>query len=245
MRLKILIVPFFLVMALILSIGYIKPDFDAILAKKAEIAAQDEMLANVDSVLNNIRTLNSSLDRDAAAENFVLRYLPYTLNQDQTIDAFNYLAAQSGLIITGMDLKQPPVLVSVEVAANGSPLAAGAPEAQTFVFTGNVTGSYENIKAFFDRLAHVDRFQKIQSFSLQKNEETVAATKESGNTADLKGTFVTAYGYLPKKPVASALHVPVFLSPELHFSDIAALQAQITNLSTLEKGPAGKPNPFQ
>lgn len=242
MRLKILVVPFFLVMMLILSIGYIKPDFDKILEKKANILTQNDRIANIESTISHINTLNASLDNEKGSEDFLLHYLPYAMDQEQTIDAFNYIASQSGVIVTEMDLKKSSEVAIVSIAPDGSLLPdSNVPNARTFQFSGSVFGSYESIKMFLSRISHINRFQNIQSFSLQQNDQTTTTV----NTTDLKGSFVVEYGYLPKKIVASALGMPVFNS-EIKFSDIADLQTKITDVPDLVgQGPSNRPNPFQ
>ncbi|OGI15266.1 MAG: hypothetical protein A3E38_01040 [Candidatus Moranbacteria bacterium RIFCSPHIGHO2_12_FULL_54_9] len=238
MRLKVLIVPFFIVMVLILAIGYIKPDFDTIQMKKADIVLKDAAVANTEAVLANVGTLNSALDTQMDSETFVYRYLPETLAQDQAIDAFNFLASQSGLVITDMELKKSPE----EVVVNADGTTVVDPNAlKTFVLTGSVMGSYENIRTFFDQVSHIERFQTIRSFSITTDPNVVPV-----DTTRLIGTFETEFAYLPSSPVTSALSVPAFLQAKFDFSDIDTLLGKITSpVPLLEKGQTGKPNPFQ
>lgn len=246
MRLKVLIPPFFIVMTLILLIGYMKPDLDVLQAKKADILAKEDMVRNMDSVIANADALNNSLDAQQNLENFSYRYLPSTQNQEQVIDAFNFLATQSGMIITKMELKQPirsSGTVSME-GDGGSPDAAATAllsVAKTFIFSGSVTGSYENIKAFFNRLAHTERFQKVNFFSIVTDSGT-----DPLDTNRLIGTFEAEFGYLPPVPRVSALSVPIFRNSEFDFSNVKKLLEQTTSVvPTLEKGQTGKPSPFQ
>ncbi|MFZ2300037.1 MAG: hypothetical protein WAW00_02805 [Candidatus Moraniibacteriota bacterium] len=260
MRLKILIVPFLVVMILVLGIGYIKPDLETIQLKKAEVVAKNALVANIDTVLANIGSLNKSLDEARDSEKFAYRYLPETLDQDRVIDAFNFLATQSGLVITEMDLKQPPAAIREEAlltpaestfvtganAAPGSaPTIVPVVTAKTFILTGSVRGSYENIKAFFDRLAHIERFQKVRLFSIGIDAQSVSP-EGVVNTSDLKGTFAADFGYLPTKPVISALDIPIFSRSNFDLSGLNTLTSRITDaVPVLEKGQTGKPNPFQ
>lgn len=261
MRLKVLIVPFLVVMILVLGIGYIKPDLETIQMKKAEIVAKDALVANIDTVLANIGSLNRALDAAQESEKFAYRYLPEALDQDRVIDAFNFLATQSGLAIVEMELKQPLAAVREEALINASatpfitgaaqsgiaamPAMAAPAKTKTFILTGGVRGSYENIKAFFDRLAHMERFQKVRLFSIRIDEKSVSP-EGVVNTADLKGTFSADFEYLPAKPVASALGVPIFFRAAFDLSSINTLASRITSIvPALEKGQPGKPNPFQ
>lgn len=249
MRLKILIPPFLIVMILILAIGYIKPDFDVLQTKKVDIIAKETAVANVDTVVANIASLNDSLDTGQNFEKFAYRYLPDTQSQEQVIDTFNFLVAQSGMIITKMDLKQSQVVaapVIVDESGVISDVSATPPLSvvKTFTFSGSVVGSYENIKAFFDRLAHMERFQKVNFFSIAA--EKIDQSAEAPDTNRLVGTFEAEFGYLPAEPIASALIMPIFLRSKFDFSDVNKLLEQTANtVPTLEKGQTGKPNPFQ
>jgi Tfp pilus assembly protein PilO len=263
MRFKVLIVPFFIVMILVLGIGYIKPDVDAILAKKAEIASSEAQVANIEAVLANIDSLNGSLDTQQEAEKFMYRYLPDTLDQEQAIDAFNFIAVQSGLAITKMELRQPIEKAApeplIDPSANafitgGDVLGGSAAPAppvlvKTFILRGSVTGPYESIKAFFGRLAHIERFHEVRLFSLEASQETAAPGSGTAGTAlsdSLTGVFEAEYGYLPPKPVPSALSMPIFLQSKFDFSNVSRLLDTITSpLPVLEKGETGRPNPFQ
>ena len=258
MRLKVLIVPFFIVMILILSIGYIKPDFDTIQIKKAEKASKELKVTNIDTVTNNISSLNSALDTQLETEKFAYQYLPEVLDQEQVIDAFNFLANQSGLAITKMDLDRPIEVLAPEpviaapapsiLSPAGSaveevPIVPAAPAvAKVFILKGSVAGQYENIKTFFNQVSHIERFQKIRLFSIEA-EETNAADDTTGN---LIGTFEAEFGYVPPKPLASALGMPIFLQSKFDVSNVDTLLTQLTSsIPALEKGETGRPNPFQ
>lgn len=267
MRLKILIVPFFIISILVLSVGYIKPDLDTLKEKKTQIAAKEAELAQSETLRNNIQALNAALDTQPETENFLYRYLPSALNQEQVIDTFNFLAVQAGLAITGMELirstetaRAPePILdptASTLVAGGdtfqgqqGLPLAAPPVLLQTFTLRGSVAGSYENIKAFFERLTRIERFQSVRLFVIDA-ERRVPSASEGESAGDisgmLRGTFETSYGYLPSQPVASALGIPAFTRSTFDLNGVSRLVETLnTPIPTLEKSPTGKANPFE
>lgn len=261
MRFKIFLLPFFIVAALVLVIGYIKPDFDVVTAKREEIVFKEAQVANMKAVLENINSLNNSLDTEQAAEQFMYRYLPKNLNQEQIVDAFNFLALQAGLVITKMELKLPQEKAAEEqlidpaarsfVAGgkafgdSGAPIAIPPVKAKTFTFKGSITGHYVNIKDFFDRLAHIERFQNVRLFSIEASEKT-EEEKSAAAGDNLVGTFEVEYGYLPSRPIVSALDIPIFLKSNFDFSNVNVLLSKITSpVPVLEKGTTGKPNPFQ
>ncbi|MDP3957261.1 MAG: hypothetical protein Q8Q10_02050, partial [bacterium] len=243
MRLKILIPPLFIVSILILAIGYIKPDFEVMQMKKADIRAKEADVEKMDTIVANIDALNSSLDTRQEFEKLAYRYLPNTQSQEQVIDAFNFLATQSGVVIVKMDLKPSPSQKASPGEGSGevtdASQAAVLPVAKTFTFTGSVIGSYENIKIFFDRLAHAERFQRVSFFSIENAEitQSPAGKEQPLDTNRLIGTFEAEFGYLPPEPIASALNMPIARNSEFDFSNANRLLEQMTSpIPTLEKG---------
>lgn len=247
MNLKMLVVPFFLLMSIILSVGYIKPSLDDILTKKADIVSIDGQLSVIDTVVAHIDQLDQLIDQNKETESFFLQYLPYTMNQEQFIDGFGFLASQKGLYISDMDVKVTTKNVSSEeenVSPDPSVPARTVYTPKEMLFTGSVEGTYENIKAFFALANHLNRFQKMQSFAIERNTKNGSVIAEVDNN-NLKGTFVVTYGFLPEKSVVSALSMPLFTNGELKLTEGNALRSLITDIPLLQKGPSGKPNPFQ
>lgn len=259
MRFKIFLLPFFIIAILILGIGYIKPDFDVIMGKRMEIADKEAQVSKMQSVLENVNALNDSLDTEQGTEQFMYRYLPKSLNQEQVVDAFNLLASKSGLAVVQMEFKLPQSKAKEEQIINPAArsfVAGGknlnnyevsvpifSVEAKTFVFKGGVTGPYTNIKEFFDYLSHIERFQNVRFFSIAVSEKKDDQKADQGS---LTGTFEAEYGYLPPKSIVSALDMPIFLKSGFDFSNVNILISKITNpIPPLEKGVSGKPNPFQ
>ena len=262
MRLKVLLTPFFVVMILIIGIGYIKPDIEAVQMKRSDVALKKDMVTKMETIRANTLSLTGSLDAAQQSEKFAYRYLPETLSQDQVIDIFNFLAAQSGLTVIAMDLKQPPAAISEEsvLPSSAAPLVTGVDTAsgtgaqvptepekvKTFMLVGSVQGSYENIKAFFNRLVSMERFHEVRVFSISAD---VQAALPDG-TVDvnrLKGTFEASIGYLPAKSVVSAYGIPVFAQPKFDLSALTLWMERIGGsvVPPLEKGQTGKANPFQ
>lgn len=244
MQFKVFVTPTIIIMTLVLAIWFIKPDLEVLQTKKADILTRQAMAENVDMTIANISALNGSLDTQQDFEKFAYRYLPNTQNQEQVIDAFNFLAVQSGVVISEMELKQSPD----QGAASGRASEeisdvfqkAALPAVKIFTFSGSVVGSYENIKKFFDRFAHIGRFQKIKFFSI------AIGTASPPDINYLSGRFDAEFGYLSPQAVGSALDMPIFLHSKFDFSNVEKLlQRTESAIPPLEKGQTGKPNPFE
>jgi len=249
MRLKLLIFPFFALLSLVIIIGFMKPDFDSILEKKSAIANQQTVVDSADIIVKQVATLNSDLDLHSKAENILLTYLPRTLEQDSIIDAFNFTASQTGLVVSDIVFTKETVnTVSADdlgdtLATNPSSLDTQKVAPQTFIFTGTMTGPYEGMKTFFDRFTRINRFQNIILFSLEKGDAAPGSTVSSDS---LKGTITVQYGYLKDKPVSSALNLAFLQKSEpFDFSPIDTLETRMAEIAPLGDAPSGKPNPFQ
>lgn len=263
MRLKILVVPFFIIMVLVLAIGYIQPDFTVTQDKRAMLAVKEEQIASAQRIVNNAGALAGALDSRKESEQFVLRYLPSALDQDRMIDTVNFIASQSGLLVSDLAVKQElkPV-AAVEPVTSVNPLdptaAAGVlddtsllpPEpvvAQAFTLTVKARGTYENLKVFFDRLTHMDRMHTVKSFEIGAADQSGAAgTAVKSTGSDLLGTYEASLDYYPVRQIRTALNIPVFQQSQLDFSSVGKAINFVTNvLPALEKPQSGRGNPFQ
>ena len=246
MSLKILMIPFSILMILVLSIGFIKPDWSLMQEKRVMYAGKLQQQQNAQTLLDNIGALTGSVESQKEAEKFLEDYVPKDLDQDRVIDMLNFLAGQSGVVAEGIALEKK----EKEVAAE-EPLLdeAGLPivppyEVKTNAYSAEVTvkGHYDNIKEFFGRVAHMNRLHKTRDFSigsLDTNDETI-------DPSILKGSFRAEFDYLTPRPVESALNVPVFARGTFDTSPLAVVSTWVTNtVPLLEKPSTGRANPFQ
>lgn len=241
MHLKILIFPFFSLLTFILIVGFMKPDFDLIFEKKNALTSQNKDVESASVLVSHITNLNNSLDSNQDIETTLFEYLPRTVDHDSLIDAFNFLALDSGLVVSGIALDQSLVRNIADTPLQSPSEETTKKEAETFTFNGSVVGSYESIKLFIDRLTHIDRFQKIQSISLEAN-----TSAESTNLGQLKGLVTIQYGYLKDSRVDSALNVPFLNKDQASFdiSSIDRIKDQSTNIPSLVHIESGRTNPF-
>lgn len=120
MSLKILFVPFSLILVLVLLIGYVKPDYDALLEKQVVVDAAQQQLNQMETRLGNIQSISSdfaSASSDAlggknADEVLVDSYVPESVDQERVVDTFNYLAGQSGISLSSVTIEKPAIVVS-------------------------------------------------------------------------------------------------------------------------------------
>lgn len=263
MSLKILLFPTLIVLSVVLIIGYIKPDIEAILTKRDEEATKTEELRNVETVEGNIRSLSQGLNRKSDLETLVKRYFPESIDQERSLDVINFLAQQTGVAVTGVSMNENPVLQpeqpTPEVAPSADPFAAtpeagtapipAAPEPQrSYRAEIGVMGTYNNLRNFFDRLYHTDRMRVAAELTLQKPSDSERFRQEQEIIpADfLKGTIALDFAYAPAQSTGNALHQPLFQKNTLDLG-VANRLVDFVNSPVGDLVPAspGRSNPFE
>lgn len=267
MQIKLLIVPSLVIFSLIVAIGLIKPDYDTMVQKKAVLEQKQSEAMNIEQTQSNIQSLAQSWSGNAEKDAFVKRYYPETLDQERIVDAMNYLASQSGVILIGFqleqvveDIVQEPVVEAVPLTtlqegdASSAAMMASAraayelPRPKAYIARVTARGTYENLRAFIDRASHMDRISEINKFSIYKKEqqEGEASQDEEVSVDELEAGIEARFSYLPKQQGFNALYVPIFQKASFDLSPADEAQAWAANVvPALNAGSGGKPNPFR
>jgi len=262
MKLKILILPFFIIIELVFIIGYIKPNYDAITTKQSEITLQKDALSRVDSVAENIGAIHQALENRSDIVNFIDRYYPKSLDEERVVDMFNYLAQQSGIVVSEVKIKknvksqvvavESPLPVVEDETMGVSVVATEAPEepAESYEVTVSVLGAYQNLKDFFTRVYRSDRLHFTKEFSIMVREVDVEQAEKEA-TQGIQSNFLSAsvvvdFDYIKEKRVANALNIPMFQSSDFDFKDAEEAKTFVTNLlPPVQSDEVGKANPFE
>jgi Tfp pilus assembly protein PilO len=256
MHLKVLLVPTLVVLILVLAIGFIRPSVADMQAKQIELDTVSAHLADVETAESNIDALNASLDSRSDAEAFVKQYLPERMDQDRPMDALNFLAAQSGVMLTGMELEEVKRVVAIPTDGSVDPAVAAEAEAMadpipdTYTVSATVRGSYENIKTFLTRASRMDRLHDITAFGIEVDDKEQNQDQEEGVVVDpaanLKGTFEASFAYFSGRPAVAVISAPLFQRSQVDFGPAtAALERSTESIPSLDRPESGRSNPFR
>ncbi len=273
MRLKILFVPVVMVLILIVIILYIKPDYAVLQAKRADVSLKEDQVAKMETVINNVNSLESDLNSKKDSEDFLTRYFPQTVDSDRIVDALNFLAEQSGVVLATISIVKsetqseeplfpvdPAALTTLNPAfmgEGGVSLPPGsfnmpvgqvsAPLPEQVMIKISAEGTYPNLKSFMSRVSHMDRANSFQVLQLkEKGVESEGELVKDLSDPLLSGTFEIWMDFVPQKHIESALSVPTFWSPTYDISPLESLKAWITSpVPVLQGTPGGKSNPFE
>ena len=189
MKVKLLLFPLSIIIALSMGIFWIQPEIAGILSARTRNADARERLDQISTIVSNIDALDQGLDERHMDESFVKNYLPEQENDDRILDQTNFLAggAESLLVSTGMDRAtsaQVAALAAAAKAAKDSSELKQANPSKTFI-NGNTAaslvavpsnpgdrvravdlslltfGHYENIKELVERIYRSNSFQRF------------------------------------------------------------------------------------
>lgn len=222
MSLKILIIPFLIIMSLILSIGYIKSDIVLLLDKLNELETRKAERDDVDKIQNLIVGMKNDLASESEKVDFLNGYFPDWSDQERAIDAMNYLASRTGMLLTRVDVKEvktapvevEPVevvnpLVPVQTLPDGTPV----PQPKKFVpskyvVTVNALGTYRSVRDYLTQISRSSRFVRVMKMDLKVPEAKSGSADdapEPGTVDLLEVTFVGEFDYLPPVRIDNAM----------------------------------------
>lgn len=260
MGLKILVFPTILGLSLLLITVFVYPDVTKILEQQAIKITKEEALAQVESVEGNIKSMATSLDSKKDLEALAQRYYPKEMDQERAVDTVNFLAQQSGVIVSGLiftkETLKKKVVVSAVSATDETTGDSGeglnildntesvAEPPKNYEVEVTVIGPYENIREFFERLYRTDRLKVTKTLSIQ---EIASKTAEGGIPDNyLQGNATFDFRYLLVKRSGNVLHHPLFRSDSIDFSSMNRLADFINSpVSDLVLPITGRSNPFE
>jgi len=117
MKLKILLMPFSVVLSLVLIIGYIYPswfgeDANSIKNIKNEIEKKNEELLIVRAKKGNMTKLTQSLQNNADLESLINKYYPTYRNDEDVVNNINNVAFSEGVFLVNMGIEYKKVEAS-------------------------------------------------------------------------------------------------------------------------------------
>ena len=259
MKVKLLLFPLSIVIALAVGVFWIQPEISSVLALRTQDAEVVARLVQMDQVIANIDTLDRSLAENDGDRQFVEIYLPKVGSDDSIIDEVNFLAGESGILLVSTGLK--PVSSDIakaaalqvqaeseraEVASNspGSLLNTGSVASPELVFTKSspdarlrsievsvsALGKYDQIKSFADRLYHANHFQKFVSLDITQKPQGQLGSESASTASDvLSADMILQFGVLPATVVSSGVLLDTFQSPAFKVSVVQDLRARVTN----------------
>ncbi len=258
MGLKLLVFPTLIGLSLVLAVMFIYPDVMSILEQQQIETTKQDALLKVEGVEKNIQNIVGSLDSKKETEALVKRYYPEKMDQERAVDMVNFLAQQSGVIITGLTVTEQDVKKkSVPIANDVSETADGGIDIlsdteptveppKSYKVNVSVIGTYESARSFFERLYKTDRLRVMDMFTLQEIASRTEQDKESIPDNFLEGSISLDFRYAPLRRAGNVLHHPLFQTGAFDYSSTNQLADFINSpVNDLFLPTTGRNNPFE
>lgn len=262
MSIKSISFPLFVVALIFIALNFIRPTVLSVVDKRTLKESKAAELRTVEATLASIGTLADSRITLLGEErgSMAVEYLPFESDQDRVLDILNYLSVQAGTSISSVAFKESPAQTRppIEIPAEITPemLASGtfpltppqAPLPRSFTVTVAMTGTYDGLKSFMEKVTNANRFHTVSMFSItEKGGESPTQEAEAPAVSDgfLDGIFEADFAYLPEEKYENAYLHPVFAAGKFDTAALDKLSAMKSDVPMLvEPSTSGRSNPF-
>lgn len=203
MKVKILLVPLFIVMSIALLVWLVYPAYsngsDGFKDKWDALNNEKAKLADVQKKNETVTALYSQISSNKDKSDTLYRYIPEAIKEEEIIDNLNFMASNAGVTVASLSVAQPELNTNKNTTANmrGEELSDNSsaedntnytPKTQDFKVTYSVTGNYEQIKDLIGKLSSFERFDGMDSLSIKKPQSD-ANSKGDALQADMAINF--------------------------------------------------------
>ncbi len=262
-------VPSMILLAIVLGIWLVYPAYSngstGVKDHYNQLNAERAKLASVQGKSGNANKLSSQLESMPADKDTLYEFVPVEMKESEIIDNLNKMAADSGLLIYGLSVSQPkmdvveaPVTVSSTSLDPNSPTSdvpvATLPKEKSFAANMQISGSYAQMKSFFDKVDTFARYNSMATMFLKKGLSTApgaTGTATSSTTDTTALDVLTAnleidFNVLDRATLSDGnITDSVFANSILDTKVISQIKSQYSNAALkLDVGQEGKANPF-
>jgi hypothetical protein len=237
MKLKVLLVPFFLVLAVGLVVWLVMPKYYDDKLKRQELKMETEKLNSAVEKVEKVNTLMADLGANADKQAILFSFLPETQKEEEVINDLNIIASSESVAIKNLTV------------AKAQASAPAVSETKTDIKTPGfdleftVVGPYDKIKNVVDRLSKIKRFNKISSLTIAKTTSKNEKGEEVAGS-NLQAKIVLTFNY-SKKADAVSISSDIFSQNKFDMSVIAKINSlRTTDTAKISSVSGGRENPF-
>ncbi len=269
MNVKLLFFPLSITIAIAVFVFYVKPEVDVVMTNRSTLVEKGDFSTSIKQKIQNIGSLESDLNANKENESLVMRYLPSMRDDDRVVDGINFLASQSGLLLTSVKIEK--VATETQAAASAGPevgLASGsgivplvgggvdiaAVKSEAIVpsvpklmkVSVTMVGTYESIRDVATKISHTDHFQNFSMLSIERSSSTAdASSDQPSNPNILNASMSVNYAYLPQTKAKGNYNRPILDQTAFDYGSVQRLKQYMSApVPNMEIGASGTSNPF-
>ncbi|MFZ5982675.1 MAG: hypothetical protein ACOYS2_03860 [Patescibacteria group bacterium] len=258
MKVKVLLVPLFIVLSVALSIWLVYPAFSDWSMKKEELEKEKGKVADIKMKLEKTEALAGVLKESSRSQEIVNQFLPESQRVEEIFDSLSSIASSEGMAISEISVEKPKIKIqalnlppevtgqnaisATEVSSSDPSNQESASISKVSLFEANLflKGNYEKAKAILSKIGQMKRFNNVSSLE-------ISADKSEGASADnLLVKMVFDFGYLEKVKSVSSVNNRIFSSSGFETESLMADLEKHKNgfSSKINLEGVGKANPF-
>ena len=250
MKMKILVIPFIVTIAVVFFIWLIYPAFsngtDGIKENYANLKKEQEKLNELRDKNQNIENLSNQI-ATLPQKDILYFFIPEEAKEEEVVNGLNRLASESGLLLFDATVKQPEKnntnVASLDSDLNGEE-GEIKPQLKNFSTEIKLAGNYESIRKFLNSLGVFFRSNEVDSLEIGENASKGEAAAGSGA---LVANASINFNFLSQSKLnESSVSNGVFSSSQLETKIIDNIKSQRTaNNFQLNVDQKGRSNLFQ
>lgn len=251
----------FIVGSLWLIIFAIWPDFKQISVKKQELQATQAAADSIKEKNANMASLVASLNasQNLEARDFAFNYIPKEKKEEVIFNSLSAIANSEGVAVTlsnaSVENKAETVALAVapeapqssqavlfgsEMSVDGVMVPTSVlPTEKTIRAKMSISGKYENIKKFIEKLYSLNMRTDISDMRLASTMD-----QEGGATGVLLADITADFTYLPEAKINNDYNSPVFGVKSFDFAivtQVSEMLSQKFSAVTVEKSERNNP----
>ena len=258
MKVKILLVPLFIVISIGFSIWMVYPTFVDWSTKREDLRKAQERLVDIEIKLANTEKLKNSLEESQKEKEIIGEFLPESQNVEEVFDALSSIASSENLSIAGITIDKPEVklqalnispeetgdnsLSAVQIGSSGQEGEIVRIPSQILTFKSEIelAGEYGRIKSVIGKIGQMRRFNNLNFLEIKNN------NREGEIGANLLSTITLDFNYLEKVRSVASVNNRIFSSGGFEMDPfIKDLERHKNGFSSnINLDGSGKSNPF-
>lgn len=244
MRLKVLVFPVAIIVSTVVSIAYIYPEIQSVIANKKELEMKSQLLASLSQKLKNVESLKSSYESDVDSRNKVMSFIPINAEEETAVNNFHRILSLGGAVL--LDARSQTILDKKSTITEEDGVLSDEELAKKLFRKGNmesqmkIAGEYKGIKDILGGLAVFSRQNRVVRAVIQTTKNPVNNQEENPNilTMDITSRFV----YAPQVQLAPGQSPQAFDKSSFDFSFLNDYRLKGADV-TVEQTD-GRENPF-
>ncbi len=230
---KIILFPFVIIIAIYSTIVFIVPTFKENASLKEEIKNQEDRKAKLNKDLAILKKFISDSNNHKVEQGFLNNFVPKEVEEDKLINIISRHAIESGVTLTSLSFNSKNT--NTVKREDESDLKKIEKVESSMV----VTGTYENIYKFIERVFIINRLYAFTAGSI----EVMKVNSEKETTTSDQLMLTLSFDYFNTSPSVGNIN-DVKILGDVDYAKITKIKNKVNRVIDIEAQVQARQNPF-